>query len=72
MQGNNQNPFYNHEGYADPTAYHATKSIMKEEADLEKKVHKLIHLIRDAAELAGFEVVGRIHLKHKKTRKEFR
>ena len=72
MQGNNKNPFYNYEGYADPTAYHATKGIMKEEADLERKVQKLIHLIRDAAELAGFEVVGRIHLKHKKTRKEFR
>ena len=72
MRGNRNNPYFNHEGYADPTAFLATKEIIKEEADLEKKVTILVRAIREIAELAGFEVVGRIHFRHKKTRKEFK
>ena len=65
-------PFFNSEGYADPTAFFGTKSIVKEEKELEDKVHTLVHVIRDIANLAGFEVIGRIQFKHKKTGKEFR
>ena len=70
--GNRNNPFFNQSGYPDPTAFHGTKKIMKEENAIEHKVHDLIHVIRDIANLAGFEVVGRIHLRHKKTGKDFR
>ena len=65
-------PFFNSEGYADPTAYFGTKNIIKEEKELEDKVHTLVHVIRDIVNLAGFEVIGRIQFKHKKTGREFR
>ena len=65
-------PFFNSEGYADPTAYHGTKEIIKEETEMENKVHTLVHIIRDIANLAGFEVIGRIQFKHKKTGREFK
>lgn len=65
-------PFFNSEGYADPTAFYGTKNIIKEEAELEDKVHTLVHVIRDIVNLAGFEVIGRIQFKHKKTGKEFK
>ena len=66
------NPFYNDEGYADPTAFYGMKSIIKEETELENKVHTLVHIIRDVVDLAGFEVIGRIQFRHKKTGKEFK
>lgn len=64
--------FFNSEGYADPTAFHGTKNIVKEETELENKVHTLVHIIRDIVNLSGFEVIGRIQFRHKKTGKEFK
>jgi hypothetical protein len=72
MQGNKNNPFYNQSGYADPTAYHAMKSVSREERELEKKAHNLMNVLKLIADWAGFEFIGRIQLKHKKTRKEFK
>ena len=70
--GDKRNPFYNQSGCADPTAYYALKSVTKEEKELEKKVHNLVNVLKFVVEWAGFEFVGRIHLKHKKTGKEFK
>ena len=67
-----RNPFFNSEGYADPTAFYGTKNIVKEETELENKVHTLVHIIRDIVNLSGFEVIGRIQFRHKKTGKEFK
>lgn len=67
-----KNPFFNSSGCPDPTAYHGTKEIIKEETEMENKVHDLVHVIRIICNLAGFEVVGRITFKHKKTGKEFK
>lgn len=53
---------YNSEGYPDPTAYYGTKEIVREESEQERRIRHL----------AGFEVVGRITFKDKKTGKEFR
>lgn len=64
--------YYNGSGYADPTAYDALKSITKADKELEKKVRALVDIIHDVSHIAGFEVVGKIHLKHKKTGKEFK
>ena len=61
---------YNSEGYYDPTAYSA-KKVVKEESEQEKKIRLLAHIIRDLAYLSGFEVIGRITFKDKKTGKEF-
>lgn len=62
----------NHEGYADPTAHGGMKKLIKEEAEQDAAVHRLIHHVRYVAGLAGFEVTGRIVLKHKVTGKVFR
>ena len=48
------------------------KEIVKEESEQERKIRHLMHIIREAAHLAGFEVVGRITFKDKKTGKEFK
>ena len=64
--------FLNGEGYPDPTAYHGLKSIIKEEQELEKRVHDLVHIVRNLSDIVGFEVVGRIHFRHKKTGRDFK
>lgn len=61
------NPKKNEEGYTDLTAYYGTKDIIREEAEIEQKNREPIHTFRLLAGLAGFEIIGRITLKHKKT-----
>lgn len=53
----------NSEGYTDLTAYQAIKNVDKED----EKFQKLLHMIFDICELAGFEIEGRITLVNKKT-----
>jgi hypothetical protein len=75
MQGDKNNPFYNQSGYADPTAYHAMKTVMqeeKEEQELETKVHNLVKVLKLIVKWAGFELIGRIQIRDKKTGKEFK
>lgn len=70
--GNNKNPFLNASGCPDPTAYQALKPIIKEEAEMDRKVHMLITTLKNLVELSGFEFIGRIQVKHKNSGKEFR
>jgi len=63
---------YNQNGYADPTAYEAISQVIKEEIELNKKVHNLISVLKFIIDWAGFELIGRIEIRDKKTRKEFR
>lgn len=65
-------PFQNSEGYNDPTAYQALKPIIKEESDLENRVHVLVTTLKNIVNWAGFEFIGRIEIRDKKTRREFR
>lgn len=64
--------YLNHEGYPDPTAHYGIKEVVKEESEQERRIRHLMHIVREAAHLAGFEVVGRITFKDKKTGREFR
>lgn len=65
--------YKNCEGYSDPTAGVAMAAVKREEVqELTDKNHKLIQAIRNVVDLAGFEIVGRITLKHKKSGKVFR
>ena len=66
------NPYYNHESYPDPTAFHGLKNIIREEEQLDKQVSDLIHVFKVICNLAGFEIIGRVHFKHKKSGKEFK
>lgn len=66
----------NSEGYRDPTAGKAYENICceerRKEAETLEILGNLVKTIKRVAELAGFEVVGRIALKHKVTGKEYR
>ena len=59
--------YRNSEGYVDPTAAAAMAATTKEEQDVEKLNHKVIQSFRLLVDLAGFEIVGRVTLKHKKS-----
>ena len=69
--GNSKNPYYNSEGYADPTAYGALKPIMQADAALEGKVNFLIKVLKFVANEAGFDVTNRIELCDRKTGRGF-
>lgn len=58
----------NGSGYVDPTAYEVLKKMDEEE----KRFHKLLHMIFDICDLAGFRVEGRITLEDKQTGKVWR
>ena len=70
--GGNKNPYYNSEGYADPTAYGALKPIMQADAALEGKVNFLIKVLKFIANEAGFDVTNRIELCDRKTGRVFK
>lgn len=63
--------YKNCEGYSDPTAGAAISATTKEQ-EVEKLNHKVIQSFRLLVDLAGFEIVGRVTLKHKKTGKIFK
>ena len=68
--GRKKNPYYNHEGYPDPTAYYGIKSAMKREEDVE--LHDLVNDIRDMVDMTDFEIVGRIVFRNKKSGRVFK
>lgn len=64
--------YKNAEGYSDPTPGEAMSNIRKEQRQQEAAerlavISRLIPVMKQTAELAGFEVVGRITLKDKET-----
>ena len=67
VKSTRKNPYFNHEGYADPTAYHGMKNVIQ----IEQQVSDIIHVVKLICDLSGFEVVGRITLRHKKSGREF-
>lgn len=68
----NKNPYYNGEGYPDPTAYYGTKEIVREDTELERKAGELIKVLKFIIRLAGFELIERIKIKDTKSGREFR
>lgn len=66
------NPKLNSEGYYDPTAYNGLRNILREENALERDVTMLIKVLKYIIGKAGFELVGRIEVKDKKTGRVFR
>lgn len=67
-----ENPFFNNEGYPDPTAYDGMKPIIKSENKIEKKCSFLIDVLKFIIRESGFEVINRIELRHIETGKIFR
>ncbi len=68
MQGDKNNPFYNSEGYPNPTAY----GVIKEETELEKKVGFLIKILKFIIRESGFELIGRIEIRDVKSGRVFK
>ena len=66
----------NAEHYADPTPAAAMKNIRKDERQKDAatllQISILVPLLRQVADLAGFEILGRIPLRDKATGKEWR
>lgn len=63
----------NAEHYAGPTPAAALKNIYaKEEADRLRKISAMMATLKQAADLAGLEVVGLVIFKDKATGKEYR
>ena len=66
----------NAEHYSDPTPCAAMKNIRKEERQKDAatmlQISILVPLLRQVADLAGFEILGRIPLRDKVTGKEWR
>lgn len=67
-----EKPWKNAEGYADPTAYAAMKSVGQEEAEQQKKVNALIGVLKYIINAAGFDLLARIELKDRQTGKVYR
>lgn len=75
MSSDKRGPYYNREGYQDPTAYNAIKTITAEEqAALEEKqrVTRLMYCINAILDLAGFTLEERIVVTDKQTGKTYR
>ena len=64
--------YFNSEGYPDPTAFHGINNIIKEEQQMERQVSDLVHVFKVICSLSGFEIIGRIQFRHKKSGKEFK
>lgn len=68
--------FRNSEGYPDPTAGHAYANIRREEREREStvlnRISALMHIIKAAADLAGFDIAERIVLRDRETGREYK
>lgn len=58
----------NPSGLPDPTRTKSEESLAKEE----KRVSELVHILRDVAGIAGFEIYGRVALLDKHTGRVYR
>ena len=66
-------PWENAEGYHDPTAYHGTKNIIRDEdEEQQRRLNNLIFVLKYIIRLAGFELLNRIELKDKRNGREYR
>jgi hypothetical protein len=54
-----RNPMFNSSGCKDLTAYHAIGNVIKEEKELDKRVHNLISVLKFIIDWAGFELMIR-------------
>jgi len=62
----------NASGAKDPTAYYALEPIIKAETEVDRQVHKLIAIIKNIVDLAGFELIARVEFRHKESGREFK
>ena len=68
MDDSPRSDYYNPEGYRDPTAYEAIRSITNEE----EKVSTLIHIFKSILRICGFELIRRIEIRSLRSGREYR
>lgn len=59
---------HNPSGAADPTRTKAEENMARDE----KRVSELVHILRGVAEIAGFEIYGRVALLDRRTGRVFK
>jgi len=69
---NKNNPKYNGEGYADPTAYYGTKDVIKIENEADRRANELIHVLKFIIRNSGFELIERVQIKDKRSGREYK
>lgn len=62
----------NAEGYNDPTAHNAMTKVMREEQERLRRIGLIVNIVKNVADLAGFDLIGRITLRDRKTGREYR
>lgn len=67
-----ENPYFNSESYADPTAYNGLKDVIREETEVERKCNFLIKILKFIIRESGFELLNRIELKHTDSERVFK
>ena len=70
--GAGRGPKYNASGLPDSTAYLALRPIIKKDQEVEKRANRLIIALRCMIDLAGFELVERVVIRDKETRRVFK
>lgn len=65
-------PYRNSEGYSDPTAYHAMSRVQDEQDRADARCNQLIKVIKNTADLAGFDITNRIELVDRETGRVYR
>ena len=72
---NQGKPWLNNSGCPDSTFYEVMKRVQKEQREVNRvddDAHTVITTIKNILDLAGFELVDRIQIRHKKTGKYYR
>lgn len=62
----------NKEGYSDPTAHAALRSILHEDTEQQRRVSELVGVVKYIIDKAGFDLLARIEIRDRRTGKEFR
>ena len=65
-------PWLNGSGCRDFTAYEAIKNVQVEEQEVDRAARLVVNTVKNVLELAGFELIGRIQIKHKKSGRVFK
>lgn len=64
--------FYNKEGYPDPTAYDGIRRALAADAEESRRVNALIKVLKALIREAGFELIGRIEIRDKRSGREYK
>lgn len=62
----------NGSGYRDPTASLVLQAIYKREMEIDYQAMRLIGLIKDLLRICDFELIERVQIRHKPTRREYK